>query len=189
MVPAIGATDNIIPNEGEAKSYGGAKRLPVTNINTNNKDVADSSEYLTAPKPVHSYSATIMFQQGILRDPVRGPISSSSQRESPSRVGWGVSTPGRPIYEGGFDDTSIADNLKADNSKQLRVVSRRGGHSIVMDDGDIIGRDQLVRIRTALGHQILMSDDGQTLMILHSNGQSYIELGKEGTVDIYSTNR
>ena len=188
MVPAIGATDNIIPNEGEAKSYGGAKRLPVTNINTNNKDVADSSEYLTAPKPVHSYSASIMFQQGILRDPVRGPISSSSQRESPSRVGWGVSTPGRPIYEGGFDDTSIADNLKADNSQQLRVVSRRGGHSIVMDDGDIIGRDQLVRIRTALGHQILMSDDGQTLMILHSNGQSYIELGKEGTVDIYSTN-
>jgi len=188
MVPAIGATDNIIPNEGEAKSYGGAKRLPVTNINTNNKDVADSSEYLTAPKPVHSYSASIMFQQGILRDPVRGPISSSSQRESPSRVGWGVSTPGRPIYEGGFDDTSIAENLKADNSKQLRVVSRRGGHSIVMDDGDIIGRDQLVRIRTALGHQILMSDDGQTLMVLHSNGQSYIELGKEGTVDIYSTN-
>jgi len=188
MVPAIGATDNIIPNEGEAKSYGGAKRLPVTNINTNNKDVADSSEYLTAPKPVHSYSATIMFQQGILRDPVRGPISSSSQRESPSRVGWGVSTPGRPIYEGGYDDTSVAENLKADNSKQLRVVSRRGGHSIVMDDGDIIGRDQLVRIRTALGHQILMSDDGQTLMVLHSNGQSYIELGKEGTVDIYSTN-
>lgn len=33
-----------------------------------------------------------------------------------------------------------------------------------------------------------MSDDGQTLMILHSNGQSYVELGKEGTVDIYSTN-
>lgn len=188
MVPAIGATDNIIPNEGEAKSYGGAKRLPVTNINTNNKDVADSSEYLTAPKPVHSYSSAIMFQQGILRDPIRGPISSSSQRESPSRVGWGISTPGRPIYEGGYDDTSIADNLKADNSKELRVVSRRGGHSIVMDDGDIIGRDQLVRIRTALGHQILMSDDGQTLMVLHSNGQSYIELGKEGTVDIYSTN-
>jgi len=188
MVPAIGATDNIIPNEGEAKSYGGAKRLPVTNINTNNKNVADSSEYLTAPKPVHSYSSTIMFQQGILRDPVRGPISSSSQRESPSRVGWGISTPGRPIYEGGFDDTSIADNLQADKSKQLRVVSRRGGHTIVMDDGDIIGRDQLVRIRTSLGHQILMSDDGQTLMILHSNGQSYVELGKEGTVDIYATN-
>ena len=188
MVPAIGAVDNIIPNSGEAQSYGGAKRLPVTNINTNNKNVADSSQYLTAPKPVHSYSSAIMFQQGILRDPVRGPIGSSSQRESPSRVGWGISTPGRPIYEGGFDDTSVAGNLQADKSKDLRVVARRGGHTIVMDDGDIIGRDQLVRIRTALGHQILMSDDGQTLMILHSNGQSYIELGKEGTVDIYGTN-
>jgi hypothetical protein len=188
MLPAIGATDNIIPNEGEAQSYGGAVRLPVTNINTNNSDVADSPEYLTAPKPVHSYSAAIMFQQGVLRDPIRGPISSSAQRETPSRVGWGVSTPGRPIYEGGFDDTSVADNLNNDKAKELRVVSRRGGHTIVMDDGDIIGRDQLIRIRTALGHQILMSDDGQTLMLLHSNGQSYIELGKEGTVDVYATN-
>jgi len=190
MVPAIGATDNIIPNEGEAKSYGGALRLPVTNINTNNKGIADSTDYLNAPKPIHSYSATIMNQQGIIRDPVRGPISSSSQRETPSRVGWGVSTPGRPIYEGGYDDTSIAENIKGDanKAKSLRVVSRRGGHTIVMDDGDIIGRDQLVRIRTALGHQILMSDDGQTLMILHSNGQSYIELGKEGTVDVFATN-
>ena len=188
MVPGIGATDNIIPNSGEAQSYGGATRLPVTNINTNNKSVSDTPDYLTAPKPVHSYTSAIMFQQGVLRDPVRGPISTSSQRETPSRVGWGVSTPGRPIYEGGYDDKTIADNLKEQNAKSLRVISRRGGHSIVMDDGDIIGRDNLIRIRTSLGHQILMSDDGQTLMLLHSNGQSYIELGKEGTVDIFATN-
>ena len=188
MIPAIGATDNIVPNSGEATSFGGALKLPVTNINTNNKATSNSPEYLTAAKPVHSYSAAIMFQQGILRDPIRGPISSSSQRETPSRVGWGVSTPGRPIYDGGFDDTSIAKNLTPEKEKELRIVSRRGGHTIVMDDGDIVGKDQLVRIRTALGHQILMSDDGQTLMILHSNGQSYIELGKEGTVDIFSTN-
>ena len=188
MVPAIGSAENIVTNKGEAQSYGGALRLPVTNINSNNKGIADSADYLTAAKPVHSYSAAIMTQQGVVRDPVRGPISSSSQRETPSRVGWGVSTPGRPIYEGGFDDITIAKNLEANKAKQLRVVSRRGGHSIVMDDGDVIGRDNLVRIRTSLGHQILMSDDGQTLMLLHSNGQSYIELGKEGTVDVYSMN-
>jgi hypothetical protein len=188
MVPAIGSSDNIIANSGEAESYGGAVRLPVTNINTNNADLANSPDYVSAPRPVHSYSASIMNQQGIIRDPIRGPISSSAQREAASRVGWGVSTPGRPIYEGGFDDESVASNLDASKSEQLRVVARRGGHSLVMDDGDIIGRDQLIRIRTALGHQILMSDDGQTLMILHSNGQSYIELGKEGTIDMYSTN-
>ncbi len=188
MVPAIGASDNIIANEGEAESYGGAVRLPVTNINTNNSDIADSAGFLDAPRPIHSYSASIMNQQGVIRDPIRGPIGSSSQRETPSRVGWGISTPGRPIYEGGYNDESIASNLSQSKSEQLKVIARRGGHTIVMDDGDIIGRDQLVRIRTALGHQILMSDDGQTLMILHSNGQSYIELGKEGTVDVYSTN-
>jgi len=188
MVPAIGASDNIIANGGESEGYGGALRLPVTNINTNNKEMSDSPEFVDSPRPVHSYSASIMNQQGIIRDPIRGPISSSAQREAASRVGWGVSTPGRPIYEGGFDDASIANNLDNSKAEQLRVVARRGGHSIVMDDGDIIGRDQLIRIRTALGHQILMSDDGQTLMLLHSNGQSYIELGKEGTVDIYSTN-
>ena len=188
MVPAIGASESVTLNEGEAKSFGGATRLPVTNLNTNNKDKANSDEFLDTPRPVHSYAASIMKQQGILRDPLRGPISSSASREAASRVGWGVSTPGRPIYEGGFTDENLPDNLSQGKAEQLKVVARRGGHSIVMDDGDIIGRDQLIRIRTALGHQILMSDDGQTLMILHSNGQSYIELGKEGTVDIFSTN-
>lgn len=188
MVPAIGASDNVVTNEGEAKGYGGATRLPVTNINTNDKSVADSNKYLDTARPVHSYTASIMNQQGIIRDPIRGPISSSASREPASRVGWGVSTPGRPIYEGGYDDTTLAKNLKDAKPEQLKVIARRGGHTFVMDDGDVIGRDQLIRIRTALGHQILMSDDGQTLMILHSNGQSYIELGKEGTVDIFSTN-
>jgi len=188
MVPAIGSSDNIIANQGEATSYGGATRLPVTNFNSNNPGLTDTGTFNDSPRPVHSYTASIMSQQGIIRDPIRGPISSSASREAASRVGWGISTPGRPIYEGGYDDQTIVQNLDTSKAAQLKVVARRGGHSIVMDDGDVIGRDQLVRIRTALGHQILMSDDGQTLMILHSNGQSYIELGKEGTVDIYSTN-
>lgn len=188
MVPAIGSSENVVPNSGEAQGLGGATRLPVTNMNTNNEAKANDSNFLSTPKPVHSYVAAIMQQQGIIRDPIRGPISSSANRESPSRVGWGVSTPGRPIYEGGFDDRSVAEAANSGNPQGLRVVSRRGGHSIVLDDGDFEGNDQLVRIRTALGHQILMSDNGQTLMILHSNGQSYIELGKEGTIDMYSTN-
>ena len=192
MVPAIGASENIIANNlGEANGYGGATRLPVTNINTNNAAISDGANFLNEPKPVHSYAAAIFSQQGLIRDPLRGPISTSAQRETPSRVGWGVSTPGRPIYEGGYTDDSIVKSLGGNTTGDiygLNVISRRGGHSIVMDDGDIIGRDQLIRIRTAAGHQITMSDDGQTLFIIHSNGQSYIELGKEGTIDMYSTN-
>ena len=189
MVPAIGGTDNIVANAGEAKGLGGAVRLPVTNINTNNLGTANTGKFLTDAKPVHSYVASILAQQGLIRDPIRGVIGSSAQRESPSRVGWGVSTPGRPIYEGGFTDETIAK--AATNEGQatgLKVIARRGGHTLVMDDGDIIGQDQLVRLRSSLGHQILMSDNGQTLFIIHANGQSYIELGKEGTIDMYSTN-
>lgn len=187
MIPAIGASDNVTLNGKEAESYGGATRLPTTNINTNNKSIADSVNYLKDAKPVHSYTASIMQQQGVLRDKYRGPIGTSATREASSRVGWGVSTPGRPVYIGGATDEDIAGKL-GDDAQEFRVVTRRGGHSLVMDDGDIIGRDQLIRLRTALGHQITMSDDGQMLSILHSNGQSYIELGKEGTVDVFSTN-
>jgi hypothetical protein len=188
MVPAIGGAENVILNPGEAGSLGGATRLPVTNLNSNNENVATSNDFLSTPKPVHSYVASILSQQGLVRDPIRGVIGSSAQRESPSRVGWGVSTPGRPIYEGGYTDDQITDAINTNNSEKLNVIARRGGHSIVMDDGNLLGTDQLIRIRTALGHQILMSDDGQTLFIIHSNGQSWIELGKEGTIDMYATN-
>ena len=33
-----------------------------------------------------------------------------------------------------------------------------------------------------------MSDDGDTFYITHANGQSWLEFGKEGTVDLYSSN-
>ena len=188
MVPAIGGSTKVTMNPGEARSYGGATVLPVTNMNTNNLAKANSSEFLKTPKPVHSYVAAALAQQGLIRDPIRGVIGSSSQRESPSRVGWGVSTPGRPIYQGGFTDESILSSAATASDSDLAVVSRRAGHTLVMDDGDIQGRDQLIRIRTSLGHQILMSDDGQCLFIAHANGQTWIELGKEGTIDMYASN-
>jgi hypothetical protein len=190
MVPAIASSDKIIANSSsEADSYGGATRLPVGEINNANKKQDNSSMLTNQPRPIHSYQAAILNKQGLIRDPDRGTIGSSSARETPSRV-FGISTPGRPIYEGGYDDTSIADAVK-DNSvpdKNFKVVGRRGGHTLVMDDGDLTGKDQLFRIRTAAGHMIMMNDSIQSLFIIHANGQSYIELGKEGTIDMYASN-
>jgi len=189
MVPANGSSETAVLNQNEANSYGGAKKLPVTNINSNNEKINNSPTFYNEPKPVNSYLAGVLAQQGLIRDTIRGTIGTSAQRESPSRVGWGVNTPGRPIYEGGFTDETIAGAAtNAGQQNSLKITSRRVGHSIVMDDGDLLGRDQLIRLRSSLGHQILMSDDGQTLFIIHANGQSYIELGKEGTIDMYSTN-
>ncbi len=189
-VPALGAAETVVVNENEGSSYGGATKLPVANINKNNESINENPEFYNQPKPVHSYLAGVLNQQGLIRDTIRGTIGSSAQRETPSRVGWGVNTPGRPIYEGGFTDENIAQAAAGgqEQAAKLRIVSRRAGHSFVMDDGDLLGRDQLIRLRTSLGHQILMSDDGQCLHIIHANGQSWIELGKEGTIDMYATN-
>jgi hypothetical protein len=189
MVPAIGASNKIIANTVEADRYGGALFLPVTNINSNDPKIAQTSEFLVQNKPLHSYAATVFAQQGLIRDNIRGPITTNAQRESPSRVGFGISTPGRPIYEGGFTDETIGDAAGQEGQQSgLGVIGRRGGHTFIMDDGDLVGNDRLVRIRTTLGHQILLSDSGQCLHIIHANGQSWIELGKEGTIDMYSTN-
>lgn len=192
MVPAIGADDYIIPNEGEANSYGGAIRLPSLEYNDANTEQRNSDTPYKNPRPVHSVQAAIFNRQGLLRDKDRGPITSSANRESPSHV-FGLSTPGPAIYAGGFNSNSnVPLNQAVNNSSipdtEFSVIGRTGGHSLVMDDGDINGNDKLIRLRTASGHMILMNDAAETLFIIHANGQSWIELGKEGTIDMYASN-
>ena len=130
-----------------------------------------------------------MFQQGVAKDPERGPIRSSAQRESPSAC-FGISTPGTAVYQGGLKPSDILDKLNSGTVKpnELEVIARMGGHTLTMDDGDIQGNNQLFRLRTAKGHQIMMNDTNNFIYILHANGQSWIELGVEGTVDVYSSN-
>jgi hypothetical protein len=189
MVPAVApGASRVQPNQSEATSFGGADVLPTTEINTNNSGINDSVTFYDQTKPIHSYQAAIFFNQGLIRDQTRGVISSSTYRETPSRV-FGISTPGSEIYEGGFNNRTIKTAIASENNpKKFKVIGRTGGHSLVMDDGDIEGFNQQIRLRSAGGHQITMSDDGQTLFIIHSNGQSWIELNSEGAIDVFSTN-
>ena len=192
MIPAVGAARKFsLSPEQQAQLPGlaQAELLPVTEINVSNDAIALDPRFFDKIKPVHSYLAAVFFQQGLINDTVRGPITSSSQRESPSAV-YGFSTPGRPIYQGGATDQDIKRQLETEQIKpqDIVVIGRRGGHSMVLDDGDLTGRDNLVRIRTAKGHQITMSDEADCFYIIHANGQTWIELGTEGTVDVYSTN-
>ena len=187
MVPAIGSSNFVVPNKSEASSYGGAKTLPVSEVNINDASIRKSTSIYNEPKPIHSYQAAILNEQGLIRDELRGTISSSSQRETPSRV-FGISTPGGTIYQGGYTNNTIAGAIKSADTSKVQVAGRVGGHTIVMDDGTIDGRDQLMRFRTSAGHTIMMNDTGQNIFIIHSNGRSWIELGKEGTIDIWSSN-
>lgn len=190
MIPAIGAVSNYNPNNATQKQLlNDVTAAPVTEINDIDPKFTDDPRFFDKPKPVQSTVEGILFQQGLNKDPIRGPIKSSAQRESPSNC-YGISTPGKPIYQGGGSDKALKAALEKGQVKlqDIAVIGRQGGHTFVMDDGDIDGNDTLVRIRTAKGHQITMSDDGDAFFITHANGQTWIELGKQGTVDVYSTN-
>jgi hypothetical protein len=190
MIPAVGAARQYQLENGPQSSYfAGATQLPVTEINDDNLALSEDPRFFNSTKPVHSYVAGVLLQQGLIKDRVRGPITSSSQRESPSSV-YGFSTPGKAIYQGGLNERDIKNRLERGEIRpqDIEVIARRGGHSIVMDDGDLEGQDNLLRIRTAKGHQITMSDDGDCFYIIHANGQSWLEFGKQGTVDVFSTN-
>lgn len=191
MLPGIAASANyeIGNNTNQAEYFASATRLPVTEINTSNEGAFNDPLFFNQPKPVHSYVAGALFQQGLVGDIERGTIRSSSQRETPSAV-YGVSTPGMPIYQGGMKPNDIRAKINDGSIKpnQAQVIGRVGGHSLVMDDGDLEGDNALFRLRTSKGHQITMSDTGNFFYIIHANGQTWLEFGVEGTVDLYATN-
>jgi hypothetical protein len=190
MVPAIGASKAFVAeNQNQATYFSGATQLPVVEINTNNIALEESGRFFDKPKPVQSVVAETMFRQGLIKDAQRGPISSSSQRESPSAV-FGISTPGPAVYQGGMQLGEIQQKVEAGELKpqDLNVIGRVGGHSIVMDDGDTDGNTRLLRFRTTAGHQITMSDSGDFFYITHANGLAWFELGAQGTLDVYATN-
>jgi hypothetical protein len=192
MIPAIGASRKFTAKNQQQSSEiaaAEAEQMPVVEINQDNPAVNDNPRFFDQPKPVHDYVYSILYNQGLLGDYIRGPISSSAQRESPSAV-YGISTPGRPIYQGGLSERDIKAKVQSGSLSldDVKVEGRRGGHSLVMDDGDLQGRDNLIRIRTAKGHQITMSDEADCFYFIHANGQIWIELGSEGTLDVYSTN-
>ena len=195
MIPAVGARPNnkiATPNtDTETSAFANASQLPTVEINRSEENLINA-DYYNSERPVHSLLSAQLWKQGTLTDNVRGPIGTSAQRESPSYA-YGISTPGRPVYNSPgsplYEGTLKPELEKGNVSKEdVKVTGRRSGHSFVMDDGDIDGNDVLIRFRTSSGHQITMSDDGGAIYIQHANGLTWIELGNEGTVDVFSTN-
>jgi len=184
MVPGNGATANTSVTSGDTdfvdskRSLYGTDVLPAREKNKQMYIPGESIESINAWKyPVDEDLAEQLKSQGLIADPVRGTTTSSARRETPSRV-FGINTPGR---------------IKAD-SRSLNIglngtaveVDRAPGHSFVMDDGDDVGRNQLTRLRTSSGHQILMHDTEGTIYIANGSGNAYIEMTKEGRIDVYS---
>ena len=175
MIPGIAAsTDAYLTPEQELKY--GTKKLPVAEFHK--KSDKNFLNPKSQKKPVHPF-ADRLLAQGLLLDNIRGITSSGARREVPSSV-FGISTPG-PL-----DPDSPKKLVGYDQKQALVPVSRLGGTQFVMDDGDEKGQNELVRIRTRTGHQILMHNSSDLIYIANSKGTAWIELTSNGKIDIYA---
>lgn len=209
MVPAIAGSTNVDLDDTDKKRFNTKQPLPVAEINKrlNAKNQIDDVEKIK--KPLHPIVERFL-EQGLLEDDVRGVTTSSSRREAPSMV-FGISTPGPMDRRPGAKKAFIG---KTDDQTEATVpVSRLGGTTFVMDDGDAryirtqpastgpvkyadvlagekgevdIPYNEYFRIRTRTGHQILMHNSEDLIYIANSKGTTWIELTANGKIDIFA---
>jgi hypothetical protein len=193
-----------------ATSYhidGKEERVPVAEYNkSTNPSTIDPSQIKKPASPLQD----VLIEQGLIKDDVRGITTSSARREVPSAV-FGISTPGPTDKQPGAKTGKVG---KAENKIANAFVSRLGGSSFVMDDGDdkylrkttpgegppeyaaveqgeidgisTIPHNELVRIRTRTGHQILLHNSEDLIYIGNARGTTWIELTSNGKIDIYA---
>ena len=185
QVPGYGASNNTAYTQSDNRERGisgqktyGTDFLPVGEKNRRMIEGAETIESANSFRyPVNDILAEQLLKEGLIADPVRGTTTSSARRESPSQV-FGISTPGRIRPDSrklniGLDGTAVTPD-------------RSPGHSLVMDDGEVNGSNQLTRLRTASGHQLLMHDTDGVIYIANASGNAWIEMQSNGRIDIYS---
>lgn len=203
-LPGYAATEYVVDDSRETDSA--KTRVPVGEYNKiiHPDNQSDTTKKL---KPEHP-SAAALENQGLLKDDVRGITTSSARREVPSMV-FGISTPG-PVDKTG----KVGKVGKYEHQIPNAFVSRLGGSSFVMDDGDdkflrktsasegppdyaAVEQDEtdglkdklhneLIRLRTRTGHQILMHNSEDLIYIGNSRGTAWIELTSDGKIEIYA---
>lgn len=200
MVPGLAATE--IHND----STKGKKVVAEFNKQINDAVQTDTTQI---KKPVHPFDSVINAQ-GLSGDETRGTTTSSARRDLPSNV-YGWSTPG-PLDRRPNAKTGTIGHYESKVTGAF--VSRLGGSTFVMDDGDptllrktpasqgppeyvnidngeeggnpTIPHNELVRIRTRTGHQILLHNSEDLIYIANARGTAWIELTSNGKIDIFA---
>jgi hypothetical protein len=186
MIPGIAASKDTVGETSSEDTTQDLKReiygtdiVPAGEVNRklyNFSGGAGSTDRLR--KPIHPFANTLR-EQGLSQDTVRGTTTSSARRESPSAV-FGISTPGR------VDPARRKAKLGPVDAQEDVPVVRNAGHTFVMDDGDAEGDNQLIRLRTSSGHQILMHDTAGVMYLANAKGTVWMEFSGDGAVDIYA---
>lgn len=188
MVPGIASSphtalgaEGLSDDSGETvETNYGTKEVPASEVNRTTWTAASNVGGLDKlKKPIHPFADTLK-RQGLIKDTVRGTTTSSARRESPSAV-FGISTPGR------VDKKSKKKfKLGPTDANPERSVVREAGHTFVMDDGDAAGNNELIRLRTSSGHQLLMHDTKGVIYLANGSGNVWMEFSSNGAIDIYS---
>lgn len=95
------------------------------------------------------------------------------------------------LREQGLDKDTIRgpsqSNPLRDTTSSIIGISSPKGHAITLDDGfaeDDISNN--IRLRTSNGGQILMDDNHGFIYIINQNGSAWMELNRNGDIDIFS---
>lgn len=182
-------------------------RVPVAEYNKKVHEGTSENDLTQIKKPATPQEKAL-DDQGLLEDDARGITTSSARREFPSAV-FGISTPGPldkqgPRGEYGKKQWRVKD----------KPISRLPGSSFVMDDGDdkwerkktpwegppeyadveagetgLRDRphNELIRLRTRTGHQILMHNSEDLIYIGNARGTAWIEFTSDGKIDVFAT--
>lgn len=162
----------------DKQSTYGTTNVPAGEVNRTNPGLNPATNYDNLSKPIHPL-ADVLKDQGLSADDIRGTTTSSARRETPSSV-FGISTPGPK------DSGTTTQFVGTTDSRTQDFVTRKIGHTFVMDDGDVDGNNQLTRLRTASGHQLLMHDTEGVVYLANGSGKAFIEMDIDGTVSVYS---
>jgi hypothetical protein len=182
---ASSAATSAVASSPAAETLVDSAPKPVVEFNDKDDSLATKQDFLNNPHPLHTVQYQILQTQGLDKDTLRGTTTSSSQRDIPSSV-FGISSPGRR-YPDLAQDPQFAQNLQNGTYQQsdFDVTARQGGHTFVMDDGDVFGDNQLFRLRSATGHQFLMHDNGGVVYIANAKGTVWIELTNVGDFNMF----
>jgi len=194
-----------------SEAFGSAITGKLVTGEINKKNIQDNTG--TDPtkfrKPINHDWMSMLARAGLNADGTRGLTSSSARRDVPSMV-TGISTPGP------YDKRKVKPKAPYGTKGAIANIpySRLGGTSFVMDDGDenftrigpasthnkqfknsalgerggdpSIPHNELTRIRTRTGHQILLHNTEDLIYINHGSGNSWIQMSANGKIDIYS---
>jgi hypothetical protein len=189
MVPGLAASQYAELTPQEKTKLGFTSDTAIVPVVEVNKRVQgrDNSKPDIVKKAMHPFTLRLATQ-GLLKDPIRGTTTSSARRSTISNV-YGISTPG-PVVVGGKQY-----QFGTQKEPKPAYVEREGGTQFVMDDG-YVGKDEkskkegildeLVRLRTRTGHQILLHNSSDLIYICNSKGTAWLEFTSDGKIDIYA---